>query len=365
MLAGIEREGYTTAVNDSEYMRRALQMAEHGIGLTSPNPPVGAVIVKEGRELGSGWHREAGGPHAEIAAINDAFYRHGSAALEGATIYVTLEPCSTQGRTGPCTTAIQRAGLTRVVIGARDPNPAHMGRGADLLREEGIEVTEGIEESACEEVIRAFSKVQKTGLPWMIIKTAMSLDGRITRPASESQWLSGPESRAEVHKLRGECDAILTSGQTVRADDPRLTVRSSEVAEEKEQPWRVILTARDDGVPEGAQIVTDEHAERTLIYRRQHLECVLRELVCEHGVLSVLVEAGGRLVGRLLDEGWADEMVVFLTPLITGGPTPAAGGEGVPALADRIRLAGSRFERFGNDVRLRAVLAGVGGDFER
>jgi len=353
------------AVHDSEYMRRALQKARRGIGLTSPNPPVGAVIVKNGRELGSGWHHAAGEPHAEIEAINDAFYRHGSAALEGATIYVTLEPCSTQGRTGPCTTAIQRACLGRVVIGACDPNPAHQGRGGDLLREAGIEVVEGIEEAACEELIRAFSKVQKTGLPWLIIKTAMSLDGRITRPPSEGQWLSGEESRAEVHRLRGEVDAILTSGQTVRADDPRLTVRSPEVPVEKDQPWRVILTSRDEGIPKSAQVLTDEHAERTLIHTRQQLECVLRELVCEHGVLSVLVEAGGRLVGRLLDEGWADELVVYLAPLLTGGPTPATGGEGVREISDRLRLEGVCFQRFENDVRLRAILGGAGGDLER
>jgi diaminohydroxyphosphoribosylaminopyrimidine deaminase/5-amino-6-(5-phosphoribosylamino)uracil reductase len=353
------------AVHDSEYMRRALQKARRGIGLTSPNPPVGAVIAKDGRELGSGWHRAAGEPHAEIEAINDAFYRHGSAALEGATIYITLEPCSTQGRTGPCTTAIQRACLGRVVIGACDPNPAHQGRGGDLLREAGIEVVEGIEEAACEELIRAFSKVQKTGLPWLIIKTAMSLDGRITRPPSEGQWLSGEESRAEVHRLRGEVDAILTSGQTVRADDPRLTVRSPEVPVEKEQPWRVILTSREEGIPESAQVLTDEHAERTLIHTRQQLECVLRELVCEHGVLSVLVEAGGRLVGRLLDEGWADELVVYLAPLLTGGPTPATGGEGVREISDRLRLEGVCFQRFENDVRLRAILGGAGGDLER
>ncbi|MFP6896249.1 MAG: bifunctional diaminohydroxyphosphoribosylaminopyrimidine deaminase/5-amino-6-(5-phosphoribosylamino)uracil reductase RibD [Roseibacillus sp.] len=352
-------------MNDSEYMRRALELARRGVGLTSPNPPVGAIIVKDGQELGGGWHHAAGEPHAEVEALNDAFRRHGSAGLEGATIYVTLEPCSTQGRTGPCTTAIERSGLARVVIGAGDPNPAHEGRAMGILEEAGIEVVEGIEEASCEEIIRAFSKVQKTGLPWLIIKTAMSLDGRITRPPTESQWLSGEESRAEVQLLRGEADAILTSGRTVRADDPQLTVRSLDVAKEKKQPWRVVLTSRDDGVPESARIRSDKQRKRTLIFIRQRIECVLRELVSEHGVNTVLVEAGGGLVGRLLDEGWADELVVYLTPRLTGGPTPATGGEGVGRLAERLHLEGGQFQRFGNDVRLRAVLAGTGGQLER
>lgn len=340
-------------------------MARLGVGLTSPNPPVGAVVVKDGEELGSGWHRAAGQPHAEVEALNDAFGRHGSAALEGSTLYVTLEPCSTQGRTGPCTTAILRSGIGRVVIGANDPNPTHCGRAEGILREAGVEVCEGIEEASCEEIIRAFSKVQKTGLPWVTIKTAMSLDGRITRPDAEGQWLSGEGSRAEVQRLRGEADAILSTGRTARADNPRFTIRSPEVAEEKEQPWRVILTSRDDGVPKEAHLKVDEHQERTLIFVQERIECVFRELVAEHQVLSVLVEAGGDLVGRLLDEGWADEIVVYLAPLVTGGPIPAAGGEGVKELQSRLRLEGVQFERFDQDVRLRALLAGTGGELER
>ena len=352
-------------MNDSEYMRRALALARRGIGFTSPNPPVGAILVRDGRELGAGWHERAGEPHAEINALNQAIARHGVEAARGATLYVTLEPCSTSGRTGPCTTAIQKAGLARVVVGARDPNPAHAGRGLELLEKAGLDVVEGIEEAGCEEIIRAFSKVQRSGLPWLIIKTAMSLDGRITRPAGEGQWLSGPESRADVQRLRAECDAILTSGQTVRCDDPRLTVRSGDGAERREQPWRVVLTSREDGVPESARLRTDEHRGRTLVFAGQRIENVLRTLVSERGVLTVLVEAGGRLVGRLLDEGWADELVVYLAPLLTGGPTPAAGGEGTPDLAHRLRLARARFTRFGNDVRLRALLAGTGGDLAR
>lgn len=346
-------------------MRQALELAERGLGLTSPNPPVGAVVVKNGEELGSGWHKAAGGAHAEIEALRDATGRHGAAAVRGGTIYVTLEPCSTFGRTGPCTSALIEAGIGRVVIGSRDPNPAHQGRGGDILREAGIEVVEGIEEIRCEELIRAFSKVQRSGLPWVIIKTAFSLDGRITRPVGESQWLSGENSREDVQVLRNEVDAILSSGATVQADDPRFTLRGAARKEGKEQPWRVILTSRDRPLPPTAGLLNDSHASRTLVYSGKRIEGVLRELVATYGVQSVLVEAGGRLVGRLLDEGWADEVVCYLAPLVTGGMTPASGGEGVGCLTGRVRLEGVRWQRFNDDVRLRGILAGTGGELER
>ncbi len=352
-------------MNDSEFMRQALDLAKNGLGLTSPNPPVGAVVVKDGEELGSGWHRAAGKAHAEIEALQDVSRRHGPLAAQDGTMYVTLEPCSTHGRTGPCTTALIDAGIKRVVIGSNDPNPAHCGRGGKLLREAGIEVVEGIEETRCEELIRAFSKVQRTGLPWVIIKSAFSLDGRITRPAGEGQWLSGLASREDVQVFRNEVDAVLSSGATVRADDPRFTLRGAHGKEGKRQPWRVILTSREEGVPSHSQVLRDSHADRTLIFKRQRIECVLRELASEHAVQSVLVEAGGRLVGRLLDEGWADEMICYLAPLVTGGPICASAGEGVVNLGGRLRMEGVRWQRFGSDVRLRGVLAGTGGELER
>lgn len=351
-------------MNDSEYMRRALHLAKFGVGVTSPNPPVGAVIVKDGEELGVGWHRSAGQPHAEVEALKDAAGRHGMDAARGATVYLTLEPCCTQGRTGPCTTALVQAGVKRVVIGASDPNPAHEGRAAWILSEGGIEVVEGIEEAGCKELIRGFAKVQRTGLPWVIIKSGLSLDGRITRTRSEGQWLSGPGSRAEVQELRGEVDAILSSGETVRADNPRFTVRGDHAKEDQTQPWRVILTSSEMGLPREAEIFTDAFADRTLVYEGQRIECILRELVSDHGVVSLLVEAGGRLVGRLLDEGWADEVVFYLVPLLTGGPIPASGGEGVADFKQRVRLDHLRFQRIEDDVRLRAILAGTSGELE-
>lgn len=353
-------------MNDSEFMRRALSLGRRGIGSTSPNPPVGAVVVKEGREIGAGWHRRAGSPHAEVEAIVAASRQHGDRAAEGATLYVTLEPCSTTGRTGPCTEVIIAHRLARVVIGAGDPNRAHSGRAAPILRAAGIQVEEGIEEANCQELIRSFAKVQGCGLPWVILKTAMSLDGRITRPAGEGQWLSSEASRLDVQHLRAEVDAILTSGKTVRTDDPRLTLRSLDARPIKRQPLRVVLTSREDGVPASSQVLNDEHAERTIVSVRRPIETVLRELVSEHGVNTVLVEAGGGLLGRFVDEGWADELVIYLAPLLTGGPVPAVGGEGAASLARRERLGVTDCRRIGRgDVRLRAVLTGTGGDLAR
>lgn len=344
-------------------MREAIALARRGIGRTTPNPPVGALIVRDSEIIGRGWHRRAGSPHAEVEAITEA--RGAGREIEGSTLYVTLEPCSTHGRTGPCTKAILDAGIRRVVIGAEDPNPLHSGRAEELLREEGIEVVSGIEEMVCEELIRGFAKVQKTGLPWIIIKTAMSLDGRITRPPGESQWLSGETARNEVQQLRSQCDAILTSGRTVRADDPRLTIRCLDLLEGREQPRRIILTSKEENIPTSAVVLSDEHRERTLVFAGQRLECVFRSLVSEYQVTTILVEAGGQLVGRLLDEEWADELVVFLTPLITGGETLATAGEGVESLADRLRLGAVSFRTLGSDLCIHGLVEGRGGELER
>ena len=337
-------------------MRRALSLARRGLGITSPNPPVGAILVKDGVELGSGWHKGPGRPHAEVEAMRDAVKRHGEGATQGATMYVTLEPCSTHGRTGPCTTALIRAGVSRVVVGAADPNPSHEGKAESLFLEAGIDFKEGIEESACHSLIRAFTKVQRSGLPWVIVKSAFGMDGKVTRPPSEGQWLSGENSRKEVHELRGEVDAILTSGKTVRSDNPRLTIRGPSRTAGKAQPLRVVLTSREGGVPEKCHLLADDFSDRTLIYRSRRIECVLRELVSDHGVLSVMIEAGGSMVGQFLDEGWADEAVFYLAPLITGGNIPAVGGEGVPDLRGRIEMGSCMFKRIDNDVRVRAAI---------
>ena len=207
---------------NNHWMRLALKEAQRSTGLTSPNPAVGAVIVKDGRVIARGRTRQVGGNHAERDALS--ILEAGEA--KGATIYVTLEPCSTRGRSGACTDAIIAAGISRVVYGLEDPNPSHAGRADEILNAAGIEVERGICEEECRHQIRGFISVQTKGRPWVIAKTAMSLDGKISRPNGEGQWLSNEQSRERVHLLRGEVDAIVTSGETVRRDNPSLTIRS-------------------------------------------------------------------------------------------------------------------------------------------
>jgi diaminohydroxyphosphoribosylaminopyrimidine deaminase/5-amino-6-(5-phosphoribosylamino)uracil reductase len=339
---------------DVRWMRRALEEAGRGLGRTSPNPPVGAVLVKEGIELGAGWHRGPGLPHAEREALAAARAAHGPDAPRGAAVYVTLEPCSTHGRTPPCTAGLIEAGVARVVYAAEDPNPAHAGAADALLAAAGIAVSRGVLADEAGRLIRPFAKVQRRGLPWVILKTAMSLDGRITRPPGEGMWLTGPEARAEVQRLRAEVDAVMTSGETVRNDRPRLDLRDPELAAGRPQPWRVVLTDRPESLPMDAPLFTDGHKERTLVESRAAMEDVLGRLVRERGVLAVLVECGGRLAADLLEKGLVDEWVAFLAPMVGGGPLPAVAGAG---FADGLRLEEPEFRRFGGDVMLRAVVA--------
>jgi diaminohydroxyphosphoribosylaminopyrimidine deaminase / 5-amino-6-(5-phosphoribosylamino)uracil reductase len=313
-------------MNDEHWMTMALAQARHGIGKTAPNPPVGAVIVKDEILLGSGWHRKAGMPHAEREAIADAVARSGAQSLVGATAYVTLEPCSTHGRTPPCVQGLIDAGITRVVYACEDPNPKHAGRADILLENHGIAVIKGICREAAEKILRPFAKVQRTGLPWVIVKTAMSLDGRITRPEGESQWLTGESSRRDVQFLRAEVDLIITTGETVRKDMPSLTIRLPELVEGREQPWRLVLSNHPHSLPKDAPLFTDQYAHRTIV-RSGDIASLLRDIVRDMGILSVLVEAGGKLASELLEQGLVDEMVCYLAPMITGG-LPAVAGDG-------------------------------------
>jgi len=331
-------------------MRVAIAEARHGIGLTSPNPPVGAAIIKNDTLLGKGWHTMAGAPHAEPEAIADALSRHHADELVGATIYVTLEPCSTLGRTPPCTLAILNAGISRVVYAAEDPNPHHAGRAKTLLESAGLSVTTGIEKEAATHLIRAFSKRQRTGLPWVILKSAISLDGRITRPPGEGQWLTSPASREIVQRLRFESDAIITGGNTLRIDDPSLTIRSASFPK-KEQPWRMVITRREpSSLPRDKNLFQDKYAHRTLVQGNGDLHAALKTLA-DLGCNSVLVEAGGTLTGAFLDAGLADEVAIFYAPLLTGGNV-----SGFCTPFTHTPLHHPSFTRIGNDILLRATL---------
>jgi diaminohydroxyphosphoribosylaminopyrimidine deaminase/5-amino-6-(5-phosphoribosylamino)uracil reductase len=337
------------AVEDADWMRLAIAEARKGVGRTAPNPPVGAVIVKDGLCIGRGWHRAAGLPHAEREALADALQHHAASAIEGSTVYITLEPCSTQGRTPPCTAGLIEAKVTRVVYAVEDHNPAHLGRARAVLEAAGIEVVSGVLEAEALDLVRPFFKVQKTGLPWVIWKTAMSLDGRLTRPPGEGRWLSNPESRLDVQALRGEVEAIMTSGETVRRDLPLLTIREPEFLQGRSQPWRVIVTDDPDSLPQDQALFTDKSRDRTLVRPQRDLEKTLKGLVANFGVLSVLIEAGGVFSAALFEGGWVDEVVVYLAPMLCGGDVPALGGGGLEE-----KLEAPRYERIGDDVRLRA-----------
>ena len=332
-------------MDDVKLMRAALREARRGAGRTSPNPAVGAVIVRGGRIVARGFHRRAGMPHAEIEAL--AALKNPLLA-KGATLCVTLEPCSTQGRTPPCVAAILRHGFARVVIGAIDPNPAHAGRGVGLLRAAGVEVVTDVLENECRELNSAFNKWIVTGMPFVIAKAALSLDGRLTRPPREGQWLSNAASRADAHRLRASVDAILVGAGTIRADNPRLTVRGIPDAR---QPWRVILAGRGP-LSKCARVFTDEFRDRTLVFRDRTLRAVLRELGRKE-ITSVLIEGGGTALGEAFDRRLVDRVHLYLAPFLCGGPN-AIGGRGAASTAESLALKNPRYTRIGDDILMTA-----------
>jgi len=287
-----------------QYMRLALREARRGLGRTSPNPAVGAGIVSD---------RAAGCPHAEIEAIRK-LARPGLA--RGASLYVTLEPCSTHVRTPPCVDAIIAAGFARVIVGAIDPNPKHAGRGLDRLRAAGIEVVSGVLADVATSLNPGFNKWIVTGQPLVIAKCAVSLDGRLARPSSEGQWLTGEAARAHAHYVRSQVDAILIGAGTLRADNPRLTVRG--VRTPVRQPWRVVLT-RSGNLPKRAHLFTDEHRERTLVYKNRSLASVLRALG-RRGVAIILIEGGAEILNQAFARRLVDRVYFYIAPLILGGP---------------------------------------------
>jgi diaminohydroxyphosphoribosylaminopyrimidine deaminase/5-amino-6-(5-phosphoribosylamino)uracil reductase len=330
-----------TTERDEKFMRAALYEAKKALGQTSPNPAVGAVLVINNRIAAKGHHREAGRDHAEIECLRD----FGAPVPARATLYLTLEPCSTAGRTAPCTDAILRAGVRNVVVGAIDVNPRHSGRGIVELRNAGVKVREGILAEECTRINEAFNKWIVTGRPFVIAKCGMSLDGRLTRPAGEPRWITGRDARHNAHQLRARVDAVLVGAETVRADNPRLTIRGVRGAR---QPWRVVLT-RSGRLPRRRHLFSDKFAERTLIYRRKSLGAVLKALG-KRGITSVLIEGGGEVLGQALDSRLIDKLHIYLGPSLTGGPVIAFPGQGAVNTANALRLRDVEYRRIGQSV---------------
>lgn len=355
--------------SDLKWMRRTLALARRAEGMTRPNPPVGAIVVKNGERVGQGWHKKAGGPHAEVFALRQA-----GAKARGATLYVTLEPCSTSGRTPPCTEAILRAGISRVVVGSADPNPKHAGRGLRLLRKAGVQVEVGVCHDEAAALIAPFACHMLRRRPFFTLKLGLSLDGRLADHTHSSRWITGPEARNVVQAMRRSSDAILVGAGTVRHDNPSLWPRP----DKKRNPWRVVVV-RNGPLPLSAQIFTDEHAARTLVAapkgwqpvcarrirklgatvlelpKTRRLPALAKELG-RLGILHVLCEGGGILAGELIRSGLVGELCVFLSPLLIGGPVGAMGdAEWRLSQAPQFRL--QEFRSVGKDLFLRLTPA--------
>ncbi len=354
-------------MDDAAYMREALRLAMNGRGRTSPNPLVGAVLVQDGRIVGVGWHRKAGTEHAEVHAL-----RMAGDLARGATLYVTLEPCSHTGRTGPCARAVIEAGVRRVVAAMEDPNPLVRGKGFKMLREGGVEVSCGLLEKEARRMNEAFVTWMTEGRPFVTLKMAMTLDGKTATVGGESQWITGEAARLRGHFLRDENDAVLVGIGTVLADHPSLTARLPDGT--GKNPLRVVLDSRartpadEPMLRDGAApvlIVTTESAPEEKLKRLRgagaeiliagpgpsvDLPALLRNLG-ERKVCSLLVEGGSTVHFSFLSAGLADKVCAFIAPMLVGGKgaTPAVGGEGFSRLADAARLEDIETEMIGSD----------------
>jgi len=343
-------KGFSAA--DERFMRRALVLAERGRGTTRPNPTVGAVVVRGGRIVAEGFHKRAGEPHAEINALNAL--RGGPAAARGATLYVTLEPCDHVGRTGPCTAMLLEAHPARIVVGCGDPNPIVDGRGIKRLRRAGIRVDVGCLEAECRDAIRAYSIWVRERRPLVTLKVAATLDGYIAdgkpRPRRAPAWLTGPEARRVAHELRAAHDAVLVGSGTIRADDPKLTVRLPGW-DAKRGPRRVVLVGKT-GLESGRRNVNRGGAPtETMISPggRPDIGFVLDYLARERDVQSLLVEGGATIHGAFIKSGLVDRVAVFVAPRLLGGGVPIARGADLPH-AGALRLGPLTVRTVGEDL---------------
>ncbi|MFO7785272.1 MAG: bifunctional diaminohydroxyphosphoribosylaminopyrimidine deaminase/5-amino-6-(5-phosphoribosylamino)uracil reductase RibD [Thermodesulfobacteriota bacterium] len=372
-----------TGLEDERFMREALRLARKGIGRTSPNPAVGAVLVRRGRVVATGYHRKAGGPHAEVEAIR---------ALKGPArpedvLYVTLEPCNHHGRTPPCTRAVLEAGIRRVVIGMTDPNPGVSGGGCAFLESRGVEVRAGVLEKDCRALNEAFIKHVTTGRPFVIAKTASTLDGWTATGSGHSRWVTNEQSRRFVHRLRDRCDAVLVGVGTVLADDPSLTTRLA--GRRGRDPIRVIVDTRFR-TPDRSRVLHSDSAAETLIVVVEGLENSRLDALSERagvvvvrcpageggldldallgilgakGIMSVLVEGGAAIMGSMMRGRLVDKVYMFKAPKLLCGNDgiPVAAGPGAGRMDQCLALGNIRVRRFGDDVLIRGYTVNATG----
>ena len=353
-------------------MKMALKEAVKGVGRTSPNPSVGAVVVKNGEIVGKGYHRRAGTPHAEVNALTDAGKK-----ARGATIYVTLEPCNHTGRTPPCTSAILEAGIKKVVVGMADPNPNVEGCGSDFLEKKGLTVVRDILAGECLSINRPFDKHVRTGQPWMVFKAGVSLDGKIAVSSGECAWITNEKSRRHVHRLRDRVDAILVGIGTAIADDPSLTTRLK--GGRTKDPLRIVLDSNLRLSPSARMLHQDSDAktwvfcgQKPSVKRRKDLESAgakvipvqldnngrinlkaVADYLGRARITSVLVEGGGRVHGSFLRNGLIDQVCLFVAPIFLGSDAiPVIDGLGLSSVQEAARLKDVTFRRFGDNVML-------------
>ena len=360
-------------MNDEQWMRRALHLAEKGRGRTSPNPMVGAVLVKRGKVVGEGYHARAGEPHAEIVAIRNA----GEKAKE-ATLYLNLKPCTHYGKTPPCVPAVIEAGVRKVIVGIEDPNPLVKGKGVARLKQAGLEVKIGILEKECHRLNEAFCKYIVQHEPFIILKMAATLDGKLATRNGESQWITGEASRRFVHRLRDQVDGVIVGIGTVLKDDPMLTARTREGRD----PYRIVFDTRLR-IPENAKVVdlspsktivaTTEMASQDKIerLRKKGLRILISDSksgkvdlkasllkLGEMGMMSLLVEGGSQINGSFLDQGLIDKIFLFLSPKLIGDPLAPGifSGAGFASLKEAISIKDLKVRRIGKDILLEGYL---------
>jgi len=363
---------------DTYWMQRSLQCAYAGLGLTSPNPPVGAIIIRHPNFrntlnppsneeqaqkliLGEGYHQQAGKAHAERNAITNAIHRGHRDAIRGSTIYITLEPCSSWGSTAPCTDAIISAGIARVVYACEDPDKRNGGKSLKILQDAGIEVKCGICQEAALALLRPWSYAQAHGRAWVVAKVATTLDARLSRQSE--RWLSSSTSLQYAHRLRAESDAILVGGQTIRDDNPALTIRDTgrTISPMKQQPWRVVLSRDVEQIKKEMQrqkspLLCDQYQHRTLFFGeiQDFQKELLEELYQRHGIVQVMLECGGSLLKQFLEAGLVNEWVQIICPIISGGKHQLIPDENY--LCPEVQLQESTWTHSGSDAIIRGII---------